>query len=107
MMNLAESGDVSSNAVVIRWVGEDSSCMQAIHQQRIGALVQSVPTDEPVAAEQPQIARLRDLDSRLCFRQLISRILSAGRCRRKILYDHVNLAHLKPGCFKAELEVDL
>ena len=107
MVNLPESSDVSINAVVIRWVGKDSRCMPPIHQQRISGLIQSVSTNQPVAAEQPQIARLSNLDSRLCFRQFISGILSAGCCRRKILYDHVNLAHLKPGCFKAELEVDL
>ena len=91
---------------VVRRVGEHKFRLGAFEQVIVGGFVASIPAQQAMSAEQPQIAGLGNRRTGRMFGRLIFwPARGAGRLA-SVLKDEVDLRHLEPGQFDIDLELD-
>ena len=106
MTNLTEAADMAVDGDVVGRIGEHEFCLGAFQQVIVGGLVSSIPAQQAMCTEQPQISSLGDRRTGRMFGHLIFRpARHAGRFAR-FLQDEVDLRHLESGQFDIDLELD-
>ena len=105
MADRAEPADMAVDRHIVRRIGEDHGGPGLLHQDAIGRLVESAAAMNPVATEEPGVARPGYRRPGPDCQRHIVRI---GFRRRRGPFDQeIDLGHIETGGLQAEIEIEL